>query len=128
MGAGGSAGQVHAAAGIGAREYSRRSLTGEKENLTAGLIGADGQAGGPWVVAGSERCRPCEQLEDTPHLQFWPLRPLSPQAVWTSTSAFSEQRYLPVAGLNFISWHWALQSPQLAMLPRIFTEAPQRPQ
>jgi hypothetical protein len=56
-------------------------------------------------VAGSERCRPCEQLEDTPHLQFWPLRPLSPQAVWTSTSAFSEQRYLPVAGLNFMSWH-----------------------
>jgi hypothetical protein len=41
-------------------------ITGEKENLTAGLIGADGQAGGLWVVAGSERCRPCEQLEGYP--------------------------------------------------------------
>ena len=30
---------------------------GPKENLTAGLIGADGQGGGPWVVADSE-CRP----------------------------------------------------------------------
>ena len=86
--------------GYTARLNSDGLKEGEIENLTAGLIGADGQAGGPWVVAGSE-CRPSAQFGGYPYLQFWPLRPLSPQAVWTSPSALSEQGNFAFAGPNF---------------------------
>lgn len=73
---------------------------GEKENLTAGLIGADGQGGGPWVMAGSE-CRPSAQ-RIPPTFSSGPLDPC-PRKQYGPHRALSEQRYLSMAGLNFMS-------------------------